>query len=153
MDKIHEYKVFKDWGKRSPPQGYKRITVHMVFDVKYNDRKRARLVGGGHQTEATNDTPFSGIATLKYIRVCLLLAIYNNLDICAADVSSAYLEAYTQEKLYIIAGPEFKELEGHILLIDKALYGLRSSGARWAEKLADTLLRDGWKQTKFDPAI
>ena len=35
----------------------------------------------------------------------------------------AYLEAHTKEKLLIITGPEFDDLEGHILVMDKALYG------------------------------
>jgi hypothetical protein len=30
----------------------------------------------------------------------------------------------------IIAGPEFGNLQGHVMIIYKALYGLRSSGAR-----------------------
>jgi hypothetical protein len=32
------------------------------------------------------------------------------------------------ERNYIIAGPEFGQLEGHYLIIVKALYGLRTSG-------------------------
>ena len=40
------------------------------------------------------------------------------------DISSAYLEAYTMEKVCIQGGPEFGNLEGHILIIIKALYGL-----------------------------
>ena len=153
MEKMKEYKVFKDHGTQPPPKGYKRIIVHLVVDMKYDGRKRARLVGGGHLTQETNDTPYSGIASLKYIKAIIFIAQLNNLEICAADVGSAYLEAYTREKLFIIGGPEFKELEGHTLLIDKALYGLRTSGGRWAERLADVLLRLGWNQTKVDAAI
>ena len=36
----------------------------------------------------------------------------NGLKVCVADISSAYLYAKTREKQYIIAGPEFGELEG-----------------------------------------
>ena len=61
------------------------------------------------------------------------------------DVGNAYLEAYTQEKVYIIAGPEFGELAGHTLIIVKALYGLRTSGARYHEKFAATLVDMGFK--------
>jgi hypothetical protein len=46
------------------------------------------------------------------------------------------LEAFASELVYIIDGPEFKELEGHVLLISKALYGIRSSGARWHDSFA-----------------
>ena len=38
--------------------------------------------------------------------------------------------SYHKRKLYKVAGPEFEELQGHILVIHKALYGLKSSGLR-----------------------
>ena len=52
-------------------------------------------------------------------------------------IGNAYLEALTSEKVYIIAGPEFKELEEHILVISKALFGIRSSCAKWHKRFAD----------------
>ena len=65
----------------------------------------------------------------------------NHLDLWGADIRNAYLEAFTDEKLYIVAGPEFQELEGYILIFLKALYGLKSSGKRWAEVIHG-ILRD-----------
>jgi hypothetical protein len=56
-----------------------------------------------------------------------------------ANVGSAYLEALTKEKVYMVAGPEFGDLAGHTLLIFKALYGLRSSGLCWNQRFADVL--------------
>ena len=70
-----------------------------------------------------------------------------NLDIWGADIGNAYLEAFTDEKLYIVAGPEFQELEGYILVFLKAPYGLKSSGKRWAEVIHG-ILRD----MKFTPS-
>ena len=46
----------------------------------------------------------------------------------STDIGNAYLEAQTAEKVYIVAGPEFGDHEGHTLIIFKALYGLRTSG-------------------------
>ena len=40
----------------------------------------------------------------------VFLSQLNDLEIWGADVGNAYLESYTDEKLCIIAGPEFKEL-------------------------------------------
>ena len=51
------------------------------------------------------------------------------------------------------AGPKFKELEGHTLVIIKALYGLRSSGARFYETLESTLRKEGFVPTKADPDL
>jgi hypothetical protein len=47
-----------------------------------------------------------------------LLSELNGMELWATDIGNAYLEAYTAEKLYIVAGREFGELEGH-MLIDK----------------------------------
>ena len=60
----------------------------------------------------------------------------------AADVGNAYLHAWTREKVFIVAGPEFgKELEGRVMIIQKSLYGLTTSAARWHEELSATLLK------------
>ncbi|KAL7565356.1 hypothetical protein ACA910_013578 [Epithemia clementina (nom. ined.)] len=53
--------------------------------------------------------------------------------------------------MYIVAGPEFKELEGHILIMHKALYGLKSSGARWHDRLFGVLTEMGFTPSKDNP--
>jgi Reverse transcriptase (RNA-dependent DNA polymerase) len=88
------------------------------------------LVADGHLTNIPLESVYSGVVRLRGFRIVLFLAELNHLEIWAMDIGNAYLEAYTTERVYIIAGPEFREREGHILVISKALYGLRSSGAR-----------------------
>ena len=68
----------------------------------------------------------------------------------STDIGNAYLESYTAEKLYIIAGPEFKEREGHILIIVRALYGLKSSGQRWHDRFHDCMIKLGWQPCKSE---
>ena len=80
----------------------------------------------------------------------VFLSQLNDLEIWGADVGNAYLEAYTDEKLCIIAGPEFKELQGHLLIMIKALYGTRSVGARWHDRLFDILQELKFKPSKAD---
>jgi hypothetical protein len=67
------------------------------------------------------------------------LSELNGLDLWATNISNAYLEARTSELLFIIAGPEFGDLEGHMLVIYKALYGLHSSGLHWHERFSACL--------------
>jgi hypothetical protein len=67
------------------------------------------------------------------------LSELNGLDPWATDIDNAYLEARTSELLFIVAGPEFGGLERHMLVIYKALYGLRSSGLRWHERFSACL--------------
>ena len=58
----------------------------------------------------------------------------DRLPIWTTDIASAYLEAHTKEKVCIMAGLEFGTLEDHCLIVDRALYGLRTSGQRWHER-------------------
>ena len=81
------------------------------------------------------------------------LSQLNDLEIWGADVGNAYLEAYTDEKLCIIAGPEFKEQQGHLLIMIKALYGTPSGGARWHDRLFDILQELKFKPSKADPDV
>jgi hypothetical protein len=81
------------------------------------------------------------------------MAELNNLYFWATDIGNAYLEALTAEKLYIISGPEFGELEGHALAISKALYGLPSSGARWHDRFADCMSVLGFFLCKTEPDV
>ena len=72
------------------------------------------------------------------------------MEVWGVDIGNAYLDATTKDKLYIVAGPEFEELQGHILVIHKALYGLKSSGLRWSQRLHDVMLQLGFTSCKAD---
>jgi hypothetical protein len=72
-----------------------------------------------------------------------ILSDLNSKELWATDIEKAYLEAYTAEELFIVAGPEFGELEGHMLIISKALYGLRTSRLHWHEHFSQCQ-RDGF---------
>ena len=66
------------------------------------------------------------------------------------DVGNAYLQALTREKLNIVGGPEFEELQGHVLAMYKALYSTRSGGACWHDKFLDILHHMGFKTSEVD---
>ena len=78
----------------------------------------------GHLTKEPVESIYSGVVTLRSLRMVVFLSQLHDLEIWGADVGNAYLEAYTDEKLCIIAGPESKELQGHLLIMIKASYGL-----------------------------
>jgi hypothetical protein len=154
MGQLLEYKTFVDEGKGGQaPAGYKKIRCHIIYDVKHDGRHKARLVAGGHLTDPNTESVYSGVVSLRGIRLVVFLAELNDLQLWGADVGNAYLEAKTKEKVYIIGGPEFGTLEGHTLLIDKALYGLRSSGLCWHQRFADVLRSLGFTQSKAESDI
>jgi hypothetical protein len=154
MNQLSEYQTFVDKGKGGQaPSGYKRIRCHMIYDVKHDGRHKARLVAGGHLTDPNTESVYSGVVSLRGIRLVVFLAELNSLELWGADVGNAYLEAKTKEKVYIVGGPEFGILAGHTLLIDKALYGLRSSGLCWHQRFSDVLRSMGFVQSKAESDI
>ena len=81
------------------------------------------------------------------------VAELNECETWVTDIGNAYLESYTKEKVFIIAGSEFGELEGHTLIIVKALYGLKSSGLMWHQRLQDVLRAMGFTMSKAESDI
>jgi hypothetical protein len=140
MDQHDEYETFTDKRKDRKVDGYKKIRVHLIYAVKHDGRHKARLVADGHLTDVPVDSVYSSVVSLMGLHSMLIfLAELNNLQTWAMDIGHAYLEAKTSEKVYIIAGPGFRALQGNTMIIFKALYGLRTSGLRWHERFSIVL--------------
>jgi len=71
----------------------------------------------------------------------------------STDIGNACLETHSREKVHIIAGAEFGDREGHVLIVSKALCGLQSSGLRWSERLAVVLCSMGFFHSKAEKDI
>ena len=137
----------------NPPKGYHKIKVHLGFAAKFDGRHKPRLGADGHISPEPVENIYSGVVSLRNLRLVKFLGKLSNLDIWGADSANAYLEAFTDEKLYIVPGPEFQELEGYNLYFLKALYGLKSSGKRWAEVIYGILRDMKSTPSKADPCI
>ena len=107
----------------------------------------------GHLTKEPMETVFSGVVSLRNLKLAMFLAELNNLELWGADAGNVYLQALSKEKLYIVGGHEFEELQGHVLVMYKGLYATRSGGACWHDKLFDILHHMDFKPSKADPDI
>jgi hypothetical protein len=149
--------AFEVWEKdiRELPVGYQEIGCHLIFDVKLgeNFRRKARFVAGGHTTETPAAMTYSSVVSRDSVRIALLIAALNDLDVLACDIQNAYLCADCRERIWTRAGIEFGDEEGTPMLVIKALYGLRSSGAAFRALLADTLVKLGYKSSYADPDV
>ena len=154
LKQIDDYETFDDKGEGfNPGKDYKKINVHLIFSCKHDGRHKARLVAGGHLTDTPIDSVYSSVVSLRGIRILTFLGELNSSMVWATDVGNAYLESFTKELVYIKAGPEFGDREGHTLIIRKALYGLKSSGLRWSERFADVLRNMGFFPSKAEKDI
>ena len=81
-----------------------------------------------------------------------MLAELNDLQVCAADIGNAFLYGRTRERVVIRAGREFgPKVAGSLMIIDKGLYGLKSSSARFHEHFSAKLRTMGYLPSQADP--
>lgn len=134
--------------------GYKWIRCHLVFDVKMDFTHKVHYVAGGHMTDPPSTLTYSSVVLRDSDRIVLMLAALNDVELLAADIGNAYLNAPTRKRVYTTAGLEFgAELQGQPVLIVRALCGLKSSGAAWRAHLAGTLQTIGCVSSLVDPDV
>ena len=155
MMQLKSFKTFKILGKgiKSFPnkENYTYVPLHMVYDVKFDLRRKVRVVAGGNWTDPPDSDIYSGVVSIESVRLSLFIAALNDLLTCAADVGNAFLHGWTKELVYSIAGPEWgPDIEGCIMIIERSIYGLKSSSAAFHEVLSDSLMRLGFKPSKAD---
>ena len=138
-----------DAGARAPP-GYTNIKCHMIFDIKPDFTRKARLVAGGHMTDPPSSITYASVVTRESVRLAFLIAALNDLEVEAADISGAYLNAPCREKISVTCGLEFGIYAGRTAIVERALYGLKSSGAAWRSHCADVIRGMGFQMCRAD---
>lgn len=108
---------FLEEGEKPPPAGYECAPLHVIFDVKMDFTRKARLVFGGHRTSNPEGSTYAGVVSRESVRIAFTYAALMGLDIMAADIQNAYLSAPCSQKYYTVCGPEFgSELKVGLLL-------------------------------------
>lgn len=120
MKKIKEAVYVHD-GSPEELIGFQKITGHIICKVKLGEgfRRKARFVVDGHKTRLSSSVTYSSVVSRDSIRIMLLIAALNDLDIEGADIENAYLTAPCREKVWIWGGIEFGESAGDILIVEK----------------------------------
>ena len=127
------------WRKEPLMIGFQEIRCHVIFDVKMDFTRKARFVAGGHTTDTPASITYSSVVSRDSVRMAFLVAGLNDLDVLAGDVTNASLNAPCREKIWFEGGVETGEDRGKVLIVTRALYGLKSSGTAWRADLAATL--------------
>ena len=130
------------------PRGFRLIRINTIFDVKVDGRHKSRIVADGHLITTPSEPVYSGVVSLRGLWTYVFVGELDGMIPWAIDIGNAYLEAVTSEKVCIRAQPEFGELEGHLLIIYKALYELRLSGKLFEQQLQECL-----RELRFEPLL
>ena len=91
---------------------------------------------------------YASVVSCETVRIALLMAALNDLEVKVGDVLNAYITAPITEKVWTVLGPEFGIDPGKTAVIVRALYGLKSAGAAFHAHLASFMPQMGYTSCK-----
>jgi hypothetical protein len=131
---------------------------------------KARLCPhGGKQIEGINfSETYAPVVTWSTTRLLLILSLITGMKSRQIDYIQAYTQAPVDCEVYMhipaqlivnnntlefSSTPTPDNSEIYVLLISKNLYGLHQAGNNWFDKLHDSLLSRGFRQSSIDSCL
>ena len=113
-------------GKVDEMHGHQEIKCHVIFYVKMHFTRKIRSVANGINTEAPGALTYSSIVARGSVRLSLLTAALNDLDMMAFDIDNAYINSPCKDNIWFKAGAECGDHQGNIMILVRSLYGLKT---------------------------
>ena len=88
-------------GDYDPGNENQQTQVHLVFDIKQDLRWMARLVCKGHLVNVLDNMTYSLIVKGISIKLFYIISHQQGLDVLVGDVGNAYMNVYTNEKVWV----------------------------------------------------
>ena len=150
------------WELVELPEGRKTIGCRWVFKRKYKEdgsieRYKARLVAKGYSQRYGVDyhETFSPVVRFDTLRTLLSFAVQNNLLIDQMDVTTAFLNGYLDEEIYMEQPPGYAEKgkENLVCKLKRSLYGLKQSPRCWNQRFTAYLQGLGFERCESDYCV
>jgi hypothetical protein len=140
-------------GKPAPP-GWKKVTGHLIWDLKMDFTQKAHWILDGHKTPDPIGSTYTGVVSRESVRTAFTYAALNAVDICAVDIRNAHLQAPSSCKDYVLCGPKFGlENVGTVALIHRDLYGGKSAGRDFRNRLRSCMRYLDFISCPADPDV
>jgi hypothetical protein len=110
-------------------------------------------VRGDQQQKSGTDETYAATLAGKSFRTLLAIAARFDLELLQYDAVNAFVNAKLQSNVFMKLPPGFRKggREGRVLLLHKALYGLRIAPLLWQMELGNTLQTLGFKPIPNEP--
>lgn len=159
INSISEHDV---WELVKLPPNRKVINCKWVFKEKLDadgsvQTHKARLVAQGflQQRGLDYDETFSPVVKFESVRTIIAISAENNFLLHQMDVTSAFLNGFLDEEIYMTQPEGFvvKGQENLVCKLKKSLYGLKQAPRCWNTSIDGHLKKLGFAQTVSDPCI
>ncbi|SPC62625.1 related to retrotransposon protein [Ustilago sp. UG-2017b] len=148
------------WEVVHQPPGVPLVDSKVVLRLKLDAdgvpiKHKVRLVARGFTQREGIDyqETFSPVAPLGAIRAILALAVQNNWEVHALDITIAYLNSTLKEAIYMKPPEGSGVAPGQVYKVVKGLYGLKQSRREWNQEFDRSLRRMGFFQVECTPCI
>ena len=96
---------------------------------------------------------YSSVVYRNSVQIALSIAALNNLDVLDCELQNAYFMMDCIEWVWVTSSPEFGSEDGNNMLVIKALYGLKSSGAAFMDFQIKTMYTMNESTSYAEPDI
>ena len=93
---------------------------------------------------------YARVVSRETVRVALMIATLNDLEVKSGNIMNAYVQAPVTEKVWTTLGPEFSKDAGKTAVIVKALHGFKLAGVAIQSHLAKCRESLGYESFKAD---
>ncbi|SOV05187.1 uncharacterized protein UDID_17863 [Ustilago sp. UG-2017a] len=136
------------------------VDSKVVLQLKLNAdgvpiKHKVQLVARGFTQREGIDyqETFSPVAPLGAIRAILALAVQNDWEVHALDITMAYLNSRLKEAIYMKPPEGSGVAPRQVYKVVKGLYGLKQSGREWNQEFDRSLQCMGFFQVECTPCI
>ena len=91
--------------RHNSPVGWSKVTGHIIWDVKMDFTRKARWVLDGHKNPDSILSTYTRVVSSESVCIAFTDAALNGIEVRATEISSAYLQAPSYQKYYIVYGP------------------------------------------------
>lgn len=159
-DHLQSHKDMQSWteiSRKDPRTEGKQILDCMwVYVYKFDKHGRfqkckARLVvRGDQQAKSQNQETYAATLAGRSFRTLIAIAARFDLELIQYDVVNAFVHAPIDQDIFMRM-PDGYRKKNTILLLNKALYGLRISPLLWQREFMKTLAEIGYTQVPHEP--
>ena len=118
------------------------------------DRAKAHIIAMGYSQVKGVDyfetfAPTASATSNRLVAAvaCKLLVLWH------LDADQAFLQSKLDTGIYLSFPPGCGPVSGKVVLLNKAVYGLKQSGRAWYQLLSSTLVEWGFEQCLVDPCM
>ena len=85
---VMAFKILED--DERTPVGHKKLSGHLIFNVKMDFTRKTRWVKDGHRTPDPETSKYAGVVSRESIGILPTHALSHGIDVMAADIWNAY---------------------------------------------------------------